>query len=130
MTSVYSDVLQAVVQLLADAGVTAVIGALPPNNGFSVAYASGGTDETYLNKNTSASMTLVFNGKNKNQQTVAQTMDAAHGALTRTKVYPQSTAFQITNISTVNAPNYIGREENNQWLYGSSLRVKFFYRGD
>lgn len=130
MTSVYSDVLQAVVQLLADAGVTAVIGALPPNNGFSVAYATGGTDETYLNKNTRASMSVVFNGKNQNQQTLAQAMDRAHGALTRTKQYPMAPAFQITDIRTVNAPNYLGREENSQWLYGSSLEVTFFYRGD
>ena len=56
-------------------------------------------------------------------------MDRVHLALTTAKALPFSARWQIYAIETTSAPQLIGREENRNWLYGSSFRVKFYQRG-
>ena len=75
-------------------------------------------------------MSAVLNSKHKDQQKAADALGKIHTVLNMTKVYPQADNFQITNIETIGAPSYLGREQNNQCLYGSSLEVNFFLKGD
>ena len=53
-------------------------------------------------------------------------MERAHHALTTSKVLPYTEDWQIYAIETTAAPSVIGREENRNWVLGSSLRVKFY----
>lgn len=129
--SVYTDVLNAVVGLINDTKPYSkvIIGSLPPQNGISIAWASSSNNE-FFTKRSVVEMTAVLNGKHEKQKTVADGLGAIHTSLSMRKQYPTADNFQITNISTLSAPTYLGREENKEWLYGSSLRVKFFLKGD
>lgn len=129
--SVYDDVLTAVVDLAEQMKPFSkiIIGPMPPENGISLAWSSGNLN-TFLNKKAAVSMSAVLNCKNSDQVTAADTLGRLHTFLNMRKVYPTADNFQITNIETIAAPAYLGREENNQWLYGSSLEVKFYLRGN
>ena len=37
-------------------------------------------------------------------------------------------AVQVINIATTSAPAIIGREQNHQWICGSSFEVSFYWR--
>lgn len=128
--SVYDDVLMAVLDMAQQTKPYAniVVGSMPSDKGIAMAYANGAL-ETYLNKAATITMTLVLNGKHSDQQTVLDALGKIHVALNTCKNYPASDAYQITNIKTISPPNYLGREENKQWLYGSSLEIQFFMRG-
>lgn len=127
----YNSILQAVIDMAEDAaGVSILTGSVPPDNGV----AMTGTSASYpifLDIGSNERMNIVCNAKNGDQQTVIQQLDAIHQALTRRKDYPTGTDWQIYSIETVASPRLIGREQNPQaqWLYGSSLLVKFNVKG-
>lgn len=129
--SVYTDVLNAVIELINNTNPYAkvTVGSMPAENGISIAWTSS-VNNTFFNKFAAVEMTAVLNGKHKKQQTVADGLGAIHTSLSMRKHYPIADNFQITDISTLSVPSYLGREQNNQWLYGSSLRVKFYLRGN
>lgn len=128
--SVYSDVIEAVATLINNQNpyATVTIGAMPPTNGIALAWASS-FNRLFWDKKAAVEFSAVLNGKHSNQQTVADGLSDIHTALNFMTAYPSADNFQITNIETESAPSYIGREENNQWLYGSSIRVKFYLKG-
>lgn len=105
---------------------TIVIGSLPPNNGITMTLSTGSPQTTFVNKGIPYELSIVCNGKHTDAQVVSDALNGIHQALTQTKNYPSTDLYQITDIETVSAPNYIGREENNQILYGSILRVKAY----
>lgn len=129
--SVFDDVLLAVIDMAAETEPYSniVIGALPPDNGISLTWATGGVSETYWDKNMVYEKAAVLNGKHLNAQTVADALGKIHLALTRTKSYPATAQYQILDIASVATPAYLDREENGQVLWGSSLQVRFFVKG-
>jgi len=125
----YNEVLQAVIDMAQDAaGVSIVTGSMPPDNGIAMT-GSTGSFPVFLDMGSNESMNIVCNGKNVNQLAVIQQLDAIHAALTRRKDFPSGQAWQIYAIETTASPRLIGREQNSQWLYGSSLAVKFNVKG-
>lgn len=128
--SAFSEILAAVIAMAQDTDPYAVItaGALPADDGICMTYATGAPATTFLDKGMAYQKTLVCNAKNTSQQAAQEALDTIHVALTQTKTYPSGETWQITDIETVAAPSYLDREQNSQWLYGSSLRVKFFLR--
>lgn len=106
------------------------IGALPADDKICMSISGGWPEHTFNDKGMEYELNLVLNGKHSSQQTVSNALNDIHQGLTQTKDYPQDTDYQITNIETTASPNYIGREENKQYLYGSSLKVRFYYRKD
>ena len=128
--SVYDDVLTAVVGMANEVGTyaTVTVGALPADNGICMAPGPGALN-TFMNKKAAATMSVVLNAKNVSQQAAMDALGAIHTALNMTTTYPSADNFQITNIETNGPPNYLSREQNSQWLYGSSLTVKFFLKG-
>jgi hypothetical protein len=75
---------------------------------------------------------VVLNGKNKNQLTLLSDLIRIHAELTTRLNYQDiSTAdCQVTDIATTSAPSIIGREQNSQWICGSSFDVSFYWRKD
>ena len=128
--SVYNDVLAAVQGLAAQAapGELLIIGSMPPENGISIAWA-GGYLNTFVDKRAAVEMSVVLNAKNTDQEKAAALLSDIHTSLNMRKEYPAAENFQIYNIETSSAPSYLGREENEHWLYGSSLTVKFYLKG-
>ena len=129
--SVYDDVLNAVIDLAEQIELYSkiIISPLPPEDGISIAWSSGSL-HTFMDKKAAVAMSAVLNSKSKDQEAAAGVLGRLHTFLNMRKDYPAAENFQITNIATTGAPTYLGREENNQWLYGSSLEVKFYLRGN
>lgn len=128
--SVINDVLLSVLGIAQIEGLYATIriGALPADDGLSIAIGAGGPETTFLTKGMSYEIDCVINGKHSNAQIVSDALNDIHQALTQTKEYPQTETYQINDIATIATPDYMGREDNGQILYGSSIRVRFFYK--
>ena len=129
--SVYNDVLMAVIDLMNETNPYSriVVGSDIPANGICV-LPTPATPRTFFDKNTDMEWTIALNGKNADQLTVFEALSKIHTSLTRRKDYPSDTNYQIYDISTVASPRLIGRQENDQWIYGSSLRIRFYMRGE
>ena len=125
---IYNSVLLAVIGMAetADPYAPILIGSLPVDNGLSMAIAAGSPVYS-MDKGARHELTLVFNGKHTDQAVVSDTLGALHELLTTRTDYPTTAeGCQITSVETLSAPSYLDRENNSQWLYGSSLRVKFY----
>lgn len=125
----YNEVLQAVIDMAqAAAGAKVVLGSLPPDNGLAMT-GNASSYPIFLDIGSNEQMNVVCNGKNTQQQAVINQLEAIHASLTRRKDFPSTDTWQIYAIETTASPRLIGREQNSQWLYGSSLLVKFNVKG-
>lgn len=87
-------------------------------------------NEIYMLKDSYNSMTVLLNGKNANQQTIASQLNTIHHFFNKLKQsqIPIGENTQIINIQTSSSPELIGVEENGQWIYASSLTVTYYIR--
>ena len=121
------EIVESIQQMVqAITGKRVVIGSVPPLDGYAVSMAGGAPIATFRPLTTNESFPVLFNGKGEDLHTVMADMEQAHHALTTSKALPYSEDWQIYAIETTAAPSVIGREENRNWVLGSSLRVKFF----
>lgn len=129
--SVYSDVLGAVASLAnqTEPYTPVAEGFTPGENSLTIAW-SASTVSPFFSKKAAVEMTALLNGKHSSQELVANALGKIHTSLSMRKDYPLTDCYQITDISTLRGPSCLGQDENKQWLYGSSLRVRFFLKGD
>lgn len=106
-----------------------VIGSVPPLEGYAVGMVSGAPIETFRTLTTNESFPVLFNGKSADQGAVAADMEKVHQLLTTSKILPFMDGWQVYAIETTASPSLIGREENRNWVYGSSFRVKYYQKG-
>lgn len=126
MSSIINDVIKEVIDMASDYSIR--IGDLPADGGISIYYGAGFPFTTFQTKGMSYELDLTLNAKGIDQEAVSDALNNIHQLLTQTKEYPDSDEFQINDIITTDTPHYADLEENGQWLYGSSLRVRFFYK--
>jgi hypothetical protein len=109
-----------------------VFGSDPPVNGICMIQGPGAPTDTHLDKGMVYRLPVVLNGKNKNQLTLLSDLTRIHAELTTRLNYQDiSTAdCQVIDIATTAAPSIIGREQNSQWICGSSFDVSFYWRRD
>ena len=109
-----------------------VFGSDPPLNGICMIQSASAPYDTHLDKSMQYRVPVVLNGKNTNQLTLLSDLTKIHAELTRKLSYADiSTAdCQVIDIATTAAPSIIGREQNNQWICGSSFDVFFYWRKD
>lgn len=112
----------------AASGAKILTGSMPPDNGIAMT-GQASTEDVYLDLGSDERMTVVCNGKNTDQQTVINQLDAIHYALTRRFDFPSGDGWKIYAIRTMASPRLLGRERNSQWLYGSSLEIKINTKG-
>ena len=125
-----TEILQAIQQMVqALLGVPVVIGSLPPVAGYAVSFAGGAPSEIFMPLTSTVDLPVTFNGKGPDQQALASAMNTVHKALTTSKALPFSDSWQIYAITTTAFPQLIGREQNQNWIYGSSFSVKIFMKG-
>lgn len=127
--SVYDEVISAVIalaQAVPSVYGTITRGAMPPDNGITITPATGAPVSVFMDKNSTNTISLVCNGKHSDHKIVVNALAEIHDALTRATDYPSGDGWQILNIDTLAAPSYIGQETSGQWLYGSSLRVRYY----
>lgn len=130
--SFYSDLIDNIVDLVErelDLYADIVYGSDPPDSGICMIPGPTGPSETYLDKGMLYRMPVVLNGKNANQQLLLNDLTAIHGLLTRRLDYSDLSTedCQMVDISTTALPSIIGREQNKQWICGSSLEVAFYW---
>lgn len=127
---ILNNILLAVIALAEQESLFApiTVGALPAVNGLCMTIGSGSDVEMYRNASAYSTMTIVFNGKHKDQSALLDALDRVHKRLTTNWDYPQTDGFQITAIETDAAPSYLDRDDDGSWLYGSSLRINYYRR--
>ena len=107
-----------------------VFGSDPPDSGICMIQGAGAPTDTHLDKGMLYRLPVVLNGKNKSQSLVLTDLTRIHEALTKKLQYQDlSTAdCQVVNIATTASPSIIGREQNSQWVCGSSFEISFYWR--
>lgn len=127
--SAYQDIFTHVLSMAQTAVTpTIVVGALPPLDGISMAISTGSTGTTFFDKGLNQIISIVINAKSSDQQNALEWLANIHEALTLTETYPSGTGWQITNIESSELPMYMDREQNNQYLYGSAVRVYYYIK--
>lgn len=128
--AIFDEILNAVIDMAEIDGLYAriVIGSDPPENGICAVMSGGSPAVVNMDTGMVFRKSILINGKHKNQQTVAEALGNIHTALTKTFQYPETDAWRIIDIETESAPALIGRGENSQWIYGSSVSVSFYWR--
>lgn len=107
-----------------------VYGSDPPVNGLCMIPSGGIPTDTHLDKGMVYDMPIVLNGKNADQKLLLDSITKIHELLTRLLDYSDISTdeCQVVNISTTGLPSIIGREQNKQWVCGSSINVKYYWR--
>ena len=115
---------------LDDLYASIVFGSDPPYNGLCMIQSSGAPTDTHLDKGMIYRLPVVLNGKNDNQLTLLTDLTRIHEALTRKTDYADISTddCQVIDIATTSTPSIIGRQQNSQWVCGSSFDVYFYWR--
>ena len=101
------------------------IGAMPSNESIVIYLQGGLTQDTFLNKGMVYESNLEVMGKSADAEALSSAMWAIHRDLTTAMSYPYGTDWAIQDIQSRTTPFYSTREQNKQWIYGSSLRVRW-----
>lgn len=130
--SFYSDMMDNIAELAEGTEPYAdiVYGSDPPEDGICMIPGMGAPNDTHLNKGMIYRLPVVLNGKNADQKKLLDDLTAIHEALTRRLDYSDVSTddVQVVDIETTALPSIIGREQNSQWVCGSSLDVVFYWR--
>lgn len=107
-----------------------VFGSDPPLNGICMIQNGGYSPEKHLGNGKMFSVPVLLNGKHADQETVLDALTAIHVAVTQHINYSDISTddIQVVDVSTTAAPSVVGREQNKQWLVGSSFAVYFYWR--
>lgn len=125
----YDEILQAVIDMAQDIVKKPIFtGSMPPLNGLAMTGQSA-PETIFLDIGSNERMSSVCNGKNADQNEVIRQLDLIHRYLTKRKDFPSGDGWRIYSIETVASPRLVGREANSQWLYTSSLLIKFNTKG-
>lgn len=108
--------------------IRVVVGAMPPLGGVGIQQSSGTVLSAYLPRTGLNRTTLVINAKDRDQETAMQTLVDIHRVLTKRIGYPSDSDWQITTIRTVNAPDFLGQENDESYMYGSAVEVLWYDR--
>lgn len=121
------DIVNYVCDLIEDeTGLTPVVGAMPPIEGVAVQQSSGAVVSEYMPRTALNRTTIVVNAKSKTQSEALAYLTDIHEALTKRIGYETTNGYQIVSISTVNSPTFLGQENDESYMYGSSIQVLWF----
>ena len=125
-TSIINQAIDKVMDLIDEMGLFAMIsrGALGTGDSLTCEIGPTSPDIVWLDKNKYIPIDLTINGKHGNLQTLSDAMNVIHENLTMMRIYPESDAWSIVDISTLTEPQVIGREQDNRWMMASALLVK------
>lgn len=107
-----------------------VFGSDPPYNGICMIQGAGFPDEKHLDTGMLYRLPVLLNGKNESQELLLEDLTAIHAVLTKRNDFSElnTDEVQVVAIRTTSLPQIIGREQNKQWIAGSSLEISFYWR--
>lgn len=127
----YDEVIDAILQMVKlYTSYTVVLGSNPTKE--SIAITGFGNPTTiYRDKDTNQELVLTVNAKSADQQKLLTELTNLHRKLMIRKDYPQGQNWHIYSIETVASPRLVAIEEaeRSKWIYGSSIKVKFYQLG-
>ena len=130
--SFYSEVIDNIADLAEGTEPYAeiVYGSDPPEDGICMIPGPGAPNDTHLDKGMVYRLPVVLNGKHSDQEILLGDLTKIHEELTRRLDYSDVSTddIQVVDIETTALPSIIGREQNNQWICGSSFNVVFYWR--
>lgn len=130
--SFYSKVLDNIILAAkrTDPYADIVYGSDPPINGICMIPSPGTPENTFFDKGMIVRMPVLLNGKHEDQRILLDDLTAIHEVLTKRRNYSDlsTEAVQVTNIASMTLPQIIGREQNKQWVCGSTLEVSFYWK--
>jgi hypothetical protein len=106
------------------------IGDLPEGNGISVQIGAGSPVELFQDKGNLTDCFVIINAKHIAQGTALSSLSDIHLLLTRLKEYPSTDDYDILNIETSTIPNYIGKADTGEWVYGSIIKIQIYIKGE
>ena len=109
-----------------------LIAAMPKDNGICMYEGAGAPVNHFIAKDSYNRSYVTLNAKHRDQEMALKAIKGIHTYLTMLGDYPQDMDaaggfWQIADVTTSTAVNFIGQEENGQYLYGSILQVNFYY---
>lgn len=124
--SIQEQVLTALCDEVDKLGLYASIvnGPLPAGNSLSCLPAGGGVVEFTHAHGGTYSANFAVNGQHAEQAKVRDALYTIHEHLNKLQTYPTGTGWAVCGIRTINAPEYLDRDEG-RWLYGSSIAVDY-----
>lgn len=124
--TILNQAIEAVMDLIDALGLYATVmrGALGTGNGISCEMGPTSPESVWMTKNQYIPMDVTINGKHSNLQTLSEAMNTIHESLTMMRIYPAGDRWEIVDITTMSAPQVIGRESDNRWMMASALSVK------
>ena len=105
-----------------------VVGAVPPVGGVAIAQSGGTIQTPYFVRTGAVREVYAINAKGVSQKDTLLCLETIHEKLTKIYDYGHTESWQIATIRTLNAPNYLGQENNENYLYGSSIEVLYYDR--
>lgn len=107
-----------------------VFGSDPPENGICMIQNAGYPAETHFDKGFMFQLPVLLNAKHLDQYLLISTITNIHELLTKRLNYADISddQIQVINIETTALPAIIGREQNHQWICGSSFVISFYWR--
>lgn len=107
-----------------------VYGSDPPINGICMIASGGIPNDTHFDKGMQVKLPVVLNGKYEDQRVLLDDLTAIHEVLTKRRDYSElcTEAIQVIDISSMSLPQIIGREQNKQWICGSTLEITFYWK--
>ena len=125
-TSIINRAVESVMDLIDGMQLFSTItrGALGTDAGLCCEIGPTTPEAVFLDKNQYIPVDLTLNGKHANAQTLSDTLNGIHEALTMRKTYPYGNDWKIVDITTDTEPQIIERADNNMWVMASGLIVK------
>ena len=125
-TSIINLAVESVMDLIDAMGLYSKItrGALGTGDGLACEVGPTSPETVWMDKNQYIPVDLTINGRHSGLQTLSDTMNRIHEALTTRTEYPYGTNWEIVDITTFTEPQIIGREDSNEWMMASALLVK------
>ncbi len=128
--SVQDSIINNIADLIeAHESIKIVIGSNIPKNSFCIVTGGGSPQDTFLNKNKLSILPITINGKNSDQEYLYKVLNSLLEYLIFLKNYPHGDNYQIYDIDYMSTPHLVGRTDDDLYICGFTIQVKYFQMG-
>ena len=101
----------------------------PLGDGHSIAMeAAESTLTRHMDRNEAVRTAVVINAKHPDMTTAYEAVMAIQRKLTHLPEFPSGEGWRIVDVWADDVPRLIGREDDNTWLYATSLTASIYYK--
>lgn len=123
-----TDFLDALIDLAETTNPFAAIVRGPLTAAPSIAMEAAESDITrHMDRNEAVRTAVVINAKHPNMATAYEAVRAIQHKLTHLPEFSSGEGWRIVDVWADDFPRLIGREDDNTWLYATSLTASIYY---